>query len=210
MSLVMSSLGDLTVQTVVLRILAALLIVPVSGFALAFLAGVMGDDGPFHDERVSLSPLEHADIPGALLLVLFGYGWIRPVQVNPRRLSAGRFGLVLMVVLGGVTTLALAVVPRLLRPFLFNLLPDAAAPSFFVFVTVLGQLCCSFTVFNLLPLPMLSGQHLLVAAVPGKRELIAKAQPFAAVLLALVIVTGWAGRLLDPAVAGVGRVLLGP
>ena len=70
-----------------------------------------------------------------------------------------------------------------------------------------GQLCVSFTVFNLLPLPPLSGQHILVAVLPQRRDTLRRAQPYFAVLLALLIATGVVVRLLAPAEAAIARVI---
>jgi Zn-dependent protease len=159
--------GDLTVQHVVLRIFSVLLIASVHGFVIAALAEAFGDAGPRHDDRLRFSPWRHADPVGGLLVVLFTLGWIRPIAIDPR---IGRLKLPAIVLGASCTTLALGVLPRLIRPFVLNLLPDTAAATFFVFVETLGQLCVSFTLFNLLPIPVLTGQHFLVALFPDRRD----------------------------------------
>jgi Zn-dependent protease len=202
-------MGDLTLQHVVLRIVVVVLIASVHGFAIAASAVAMGDAGPHQDERLSINPWRHLDPIGGLLLVFFTLGWIRPIVINPDRLRPGPGGLLAVVLGSASATLALAVVARCARPFVLNMLPDTMAATFFVFVDTLGNLCVSFTLFNLLPLPMLTGQHLLLAALPRQRSTITRAQPYAAVLLALLIVTGTAARLLAPGQAAVARVVLG-
>jgi Zn-dependent protease len=201
--------GDLTLQHVVLRIFAVLLIAPVHGFAIAATAYAMGDPGPRHDDRLRLSPLRHLDLIGGLLTVLFTVGWIRPIAVDPRKLRPGRAGLLIVVAGASCATIAVAVLLRLVRPSVLNMLPDTAAESFFVFVETVGQLCVSFTVFNLLPLPPLTGQHLLVAVLPRARDALRRAQPYFAVLLVLLVATGLVARLLAPAELAVASVVLG-
>lgn len=198
---------DLTLQQVMLRIGAVLLIASVHGFAIAATACAMGDSGPRYDDRLTLNPLRHIDPIGGLLTVLFTVGWIRPVAVDPGRLRAGQAGLLAMVVGASCATIALAVLLRLMRAFVLNMLPDTAAATLFVFVETVGQLCVSFTVFNLLPLPLLSGQHILVAVLPQRRDTLRRAQPYFAVLLALLIATGVVARLLAPAEAAIARVI---
>jgi Zn-dependent protease len=198
---------DLTLQQVMLRIGAVLLIASVHGFAIAATACAMGDSGPRYDDRLTLNPLRHIDPIGGLLTVLFTVGWIRPVAVDPDRLRVGQAGLLAMVVGASCATIALAVLLRLMRAFVLNMLPDTAAATLFVFVETVGQLCVSFTVFNLLPLPPLSGQHILVAALPQRRDTLRRAQPYFAVLLALLIATGVVARLLAPAEAAIARVI---
>ena len=200
-------MGDLTLQQVMLRIGAGLLIASVHGFAIAATACAMGDPGPRYDDRLTLNPLRHIDPIGGLLTVLFTVGWIRPVAVDPDRLRAGQTGLLAMVVGASCATIALAVLLRLMRAFVLNMLPDTAAATFFVFVETVGQLSVSFTVFNLLPLPPLSGQHILVAVLPQRRDTLRRAQPYFAVLLALLIATGIVVRLLAPAEAAIARVI---
>lgn len=202
-------MGDLTLEHVVLRIGAVLLIASVHGFAIAATAGAMGDPGPRYDDRLSLNPLRHVDPIGGLLTVLFTVGWIRPVAVDPGKLRFGQAGLPVVVASASCATIALAEVLRLVRPFVLNMLPDTAAETFFVFVETVGQLCISFTLFNLLPLPPLTGQHFLVAALPRARDTIRRTQPYFAVLLLLLIATGVMTRLLAPAEAAVARILLG-
>jgi Zn-dependent protease len=192
-------MGDLTLQHVVLRICAALLISAVHGFAVAGMSCLLGDEGPRHDSRLGIGPWQHADPIGGLLMVFFTLGWIRPIAVDPGELRSGRLGLLAVVLGGSGATLLLAVLARLVRPFVLNVLADTEAATFFVFVETLGQLCVSFTLFNLLPLPVLTGQHLLVAIVPAWRDTLTRSQPYVAVALALLVATGMPVRLFAPA-----------
>jgi Zn-dependent protease len=190
-------MGDLTLQHVVLRICAVLLIAGVHGFAVAGMSCLLGDQGPRHDGRLGIGPWRHLDPIGGLLLVFFTLGWIRPIAIDPGQLRSGRLGLLVIVVAASsATLLLLAILPPLIRPFVLNLLPDTASATFFVFVTTLGQLCVSFTLFNLLPLPVLTGEHLLVALAPSSRDRLTRIHTYAAVALALVIASGVATRLL--------------
>jgi Zn-dependent protease len=191
--------GDLTLQTVVLRICAGLLIVSVHGGAVAATAGLLGDPGPRQDGRLGLSPLRHVDLIGGLLIVLFTFGWVRAVAIDPVR--AGRRGLVVVVAVAACATMAMAELLRLVRPLVLNMLPDTAAATFFVFVEIVLRLSVAFTLFNSLPLPQLTGQHLLVAAWPKQRDALHRAQPYCAGLLAVLIAAGVVGRLLAPAEA---------
>jgi Zn-dependent protease len=191
-------MGDLTLEHVVLRIFAVLLISAVDGFAIAGMSCLLGDQGPRHDGRLGIGPFRHADPIGGLLMVFFILGWIRPIAIDPTQLRSGRPGLLAVVVAGSGATLLLAVLARLVRPFVLNVLPDTEAAEFFVFVATLGQLCVSFTLFNLVPLPVLTGQHLLAAIAPALRDTLTRSQPYAAVALALLVATGIPVHLLAP------------
>jgi Zn-dependent protease len=199
--------SNLTLQHVVMRICAVLLIASVHGFATAATAASMGDPGPRYDDRLKLSPLRHVDPIGGLLTVLFTVGWIRPVAVDPDKMKLGRVGLLTVVAGASCATIVLAMLLRQLRPLVLNMLPDTAAAVFFVFVETVAQLCVSFTAFNLLPLPPLTGQHLLVAALPSVRDALRRLRPYFAVLLLLLIASGVVTRLLIPVEAVVSRII---
>lgn len=201
-------MGDLTLQHVLLRVFAGLLIVSVHGGAVAAAAHMLGDPGPRHDGRLGLNPFRHLDLFGGLLFVPFTYGWIARVEVDPNKLRPGRAGMVAVVAGAACATLAAAELLRFIRPFVLNMLPDTAAATFFIFVETVGQLCVSFTLLNLLPVPPLTGQHLLVAVWPRKREALRHAQPYFAALFALLIVTGVTARLLAPAEASIRHAIL--
>jgi Zn-dependent protease len=202
-------MGDLTLQHIVLRIGAVLLIAAVHGFTVAGTSCLLGDQGPRHDDRLSFGPWRHVEPIGGLLMVFFTLGWIRPIAVDPSQLRLGRIGLFVTVLSASIATLLLAVLPRFVRPFVLSMLPDTEAATFFVFVETLGQLCVSFTLFNLMPLPVLTGQHLLVAVLPAWRDRITRIQPYAGVLLAVLIVSGAAANLLAPVQSFFERLILG-
>jgi Zn-dependent protease len=113
------------------------------------------------------------------------------------------------VIAASCATLGLGLLLRVVRPIVLNMLPDTAAATFFVFVEIVGQLCISFTLFNLLPLPPLTGAHLLMAILPRRRDLLRRAQPYLVALFAVAIVTGVVARLLAPAEVVIARVVFG-
>ncbi len=203
-------MGDLTLQHIVLRICAVLLISAVHGFSVAGMACVLGDRGPRHDGRLGIAPWRHVDPGGGGLAVLFTMGWIRPIAVDPGQLRTGRFGLAIIVLGAAGATLLLAVLARLVRPFGLNLLGDTEAATFFIFIETLGQLCVSFTLFNLLPLPVLTGYHLLVAIQPAWRGVLMRYQFYFLLILAPLVATGIPVRLFAPAQSLLVRLILGP
>ena len=197
---------DFSLQQLVLRLCALLFIVAVHGLAVATTAVALGDPGPRQDGRLTLNPFAHLDILGGVSALLFSVGWIRPIAIDPAKLRPGRAGLALAVIAGAAATLLSALALRLLRPMVLPLLPDTASAFAFGLVEMTGTLSVWFALLNLLPVPSLTGSHLLMIAMPQRGDWIAKLQPFAAVLLAVLAATGWVTGLLAPAY----RVLAGP
>ncbi len=197
---------DFSPQQLVLRFCALLFIAGVHGLAVAATAVALGDPGPRHDGRLKFNPFAHLDILGGISTVLFSVGWIRPIAIDPARLRPGRAGLALVVIAGAAATLLSALALRLVRPMILPLLPDTASAIAFALIETTGQLSLWFVLVNVLPVPCLTGSHLLVIAMPQWRDAIRKLQPFAAVLLAVLAATG----LITGSLAPVHRVLAGP
>jgi Zn-dependent protease len=198
-------LTDYSLQQLVLRLLAMVFIAAVHGIAVAGAAVAMGDPGPRYDGRLTPNPLSHLDVLGTLAGV-FSAGWIRPIAIDPAELRTGRIGLVLVVLAGAAATLASVVALRFLRPYLLPLLPDTTSALVFAFIETISELSVWFALVNILPLPPLTGAHLIVAIAPQWRERLRWWQPYAAVLLAVLAVGGISTRLLGP----LYRLLAGP
>jgi Zn-dependent protease len=199
---------DYTLQQFVLRLLAMVFIAAVHGFAVAGTACALGDPGPRYDGRLTANPLPHLDVLGTLSGV-FSVGWIRPIAIDPALLRFGRAGLVLVVLAGAAATLASVAILRVVRPHLLPLLPDTTSALAFAVIETIGEVSLWFALVNVLPLPLLTGAHLVVAVVPGVREGVRRVQPYAAVALAALAVTGLAARALTPAYSVLARVVLG-
>ena len=196
---------DFSPQQLVLRFCALLFIAGVHGLAVAATAVALGDPGPRHDRRLTFNPFAHLDIVGGISAVLFSLGWIRPIAIDPEKLRPGRAGLAFVVVGGAAATLLSALALRLVRPMILPLLPDTASALAFALIETTGQLSLWFALFNLLPVPCLTGSHLLVIVMPQWRDAMRKLQPFAAVLLAVLAATG----LITGSLAPVHRVQIG-
>jgi Zn-dependent protease len=190
---------DLTLQQLVLRLLAYVFIAAVHGFAVAAAAVAMGDQGPRYDGRLRANPLVHLDIIGTASGVLFSVGWITPIAVDPFELRLGRIGLAIVVAAGAAATLISAVALRLVRPFLLPLLPDTASATTFALIQIIGEQSAWFALINILPLPPLTGAHLLAVAAPSYGKVIARIAPYSGVVLALVAATGVFTKVLGPA-----------
>jgi Zn-dependent protease len=201
--------SDLTLQQLVMRFVAYVFIAAVHGFAVAAVAVAMGDQGPRYDGRLRINPLAHLDVIGTASGVLFSVGWIRPIAIDPFELRFGRIGLAIVVAAGTAATLISAIALRLVRPFLLPLLPDTASATTFALIEVIGELSAWFALTSILPLPPLTGAHLLAVAAPKYHKVIAKVAPYAGFVLALVAASGAVAKILGPGYRVFGRLVLG-
>src|SRR3569833_1789810 len=81
----------LTVDLVVMRLIAGVIIALVQGLAITAVAVLLGDKGPRYDGRLTAWPWGHVDLVGLLSMTHSGFGWGRPVAVDPGQLRFGRW-----------------------------------------------------------------------------------------------------------------------
>jgi Zn-dependent protease len=133
-------------------------------FAHAFLAVRFGDDTPKLMGRFTLNPLKHVDPIGLLLVILFGYGWAKPVRYNPANLRKPIEHSVLIALAGPFSNLLLAL--AFLLPLRLSLLSSLPVLARILYNMVHFNLM--LFVFNLLPIPPLDGSHLVFWAIPER------------------------------------------
>lgn len=154
---------DLTVQQLVLRVVAGLIMVSVQGATIAAVAVLLGDKGPSHDGRLTLVPFPHVDVLGFGSLLLSGFGWSRPVAIDAAQLRIGRWGLVIAALAGSMALIAMGYLLLVLAIPLLTQLPYSAGIAAAAFVRLAARLCVWMALFTLLPVPPLAGAHLLAA-----------------------------------------------
>ena len=157
-----SSLGRLGNPSWLIAVAAIILVaLPVHEMAHAAMAVQLGDPTPRTQGRYTFNPIAHIDPFGALLILVIGFGWAKPVQWNPNNINVDvRLGTILVAAAGPVSNLLLAAVAVFLIQF--NTIPMLDRfLDFFVWINAL------LFVFNLIPIPPLDGSHILFALLPG-------------------------------------------
>ena len=150
--------------------LAVVIVLTLHEVAHAVVAYTCGDPTPKWQHRLSLNPLRHFDLLGLICFTFVGFGWAKPVAINPNNFRKPRLGMGLTACAGVVTNFVTAfffypiymVVKEYLPhiPFLYNFLC--------LFTDCLFAYSLSFCVFNLLPLYPLDGFR-IVDAVNKRR-----------------------------------------
>jgi Zn-dependent protease len=200
---------DLSFHQVLIRAGACGLITAIHGFALAAVARALGDRGPQFDGRLTANPFRHLDWIGAPVMILFQAGWIRPIAIDPAALRLRRFGLIVCVLASVVATLAAAVLLLRLRVPALTYLPSAVVPTVIATLNEAVAMCTWFAAINLVPLPPLTGMHLLVAVRPSLALLVTKYQVYAALALAALALTGVVQTALQPVRDAIAGALAG-
>ncbi len=194
--------------TLLWRVLAILVAVTVHEFAHAWTADRLGDPTPRVRGRLSLNPVVHLDPIGSLLLLLAGFGWARPVEVNPRYFPDPRRGMLVVAAAGPVANVASALALGLAYQL------GLVAPGTWLAGLVLTVILINavLAIFNLLPIHPLDGSKILLGLLPPAQaqsyDRLASFGPL--LLLALVLLPGRIiGLLLDQPVRWLVGVALG-
>lgn len=144
---------------------------PIHEWAHAWAAYQLGDDTAALQGRLTMNPLAHLDPLGAISLVFFGYGWGKPVPVNPYRLRGNmRAGEALVAAAGPFSNLVLAMLGAI--PFRLEWLDlYSVSTSAIDLANILRQFIginLSLMIFNLIPIPPLDGSRVLRWVLPSQ------------------------------------------
>jgi Zn-dependent protease len=184
-----------SLPTFISRLATLVIALTVHEFAHAFAADRLGDDTPRLSGRLTLNPLAHLDILGSLVFVLVGFGWAKPVPINPyalrRRTSAGPM---LVSAAGPFSNLLLAILAAV--PLKLGLLGSfapsgAVLPSVSVFLSQFVILNLVLFLFNLIPLYPLDGEKVATYFLPPSwQDTADRLRPYGPFVLLALLVLG--------------------
>lgn len=142
-------------------------------FGHAYAAYKMGDPTARNLGRMTLNPLAHIDPIGFILLVLFGFGWAKPVPVNPRNYNNFKKGEIVVSLAGVTMNLILAVVGAMILYTMlavngYKMMTDSVLSTIAIILYYFVGLNCGLIVFNLIPIPPLDGSSIIVPFLKGK------------------------------------------
>ena len=174
------------------------LLIPVLTFALVFhayahawVAHKLGDDTAAYQGRLTLNPLAHLDPMGSIMILFVGFGWAKPVPVNPAFFRNPRKDMMMVAFAGPASNLLLAFVGGLM----FRFLTVAGGMDHGAFVSMLFifiQINIMLAMFNMIPLPPLDGSQIFSGFMVRKNpDLVVKLQMYGPQILFGLILIGY-------------------
>lgn len=187
-------------------------------FAHGYVAYKLGDNTAKNEGRLNLNPLNHLDPIGTLMLLVAGFGWGKPINVNPRnytRKMSMEKGESLVSLAGPLMNFILAIIFTLIYCAIYKFSGVAFRMStvgnvIMLLVSSTISINIGLGVFNLIPLPPLDGSKIIMPILPqnAKQWFINNEQIFY-IIFVLIWVTGIAGTIITPAINVVTSGILG-
>ena len=178
----------LSISTLLIRLIILILAVPIHEWAHAWSAYQLGDDTASLQGRMTLNPIAHLDPIGSLLLLFSGFGWGKPVPVNPYRMRTNpRVGMAISAAAGPLSNFILAML--LAIPFRLGWI-DSYMGDFSIgnLLLVAIGINLSLMLFNLIPVYPLDGEKILMGLLPPRwGDSLLRLRPFGTLILAALL-----------------------
>ena len=188
-----------TLETVFMRVLSVLVIIllvlPLHECAHAWVAYRMGDSTAKNRGRLTLNPMPSIDPIGALCILLFGFGWAKPVPVNMMRFRSPKRGMALTALAGPVSNVLLALVFLFLYGLLYRALYSVQFLLEMIWLT--AYISLALAIFNIIPVSPLDGSKVLFALLPDAAYAkLMRYERYGMILLLVLVATGVLGKPL--------------
>ena len=191
-----------TLRDAAVQLLAVLFCLTVHETCHGLAALALGDPTAKWQHRLSLNPLRHIDWFGLLMMLVAGFGWARPVPVNPNYFKKPRQGMALTALAGPASNLLLALLllipARLIYTYAHYSVFNQTALDF---LTSTAALSIGLGLFNLIPIPPLDGSKVLAVLLPERAyRWLMRYERFGIFALWLLVALGVGGRYMSLAI----------
>ena len=201
--------GDISLERLIAGVVALLVGLTFHEFSHALTADQLGDQRPRAMGRLTLNPIAHVDPIGALMLLVAGFGWAKPVLVNPAALRGGRRSMAIVAFAGPIANVVVAVA---FAAIFRVMIQTGFEGGFFIsLVALIVQLNILLAIFNLIPIPPLDGYNVLLAFLPPRQAVtLQRYAPYGVIaLLLLIFLPGSPLQALLAMATPITRVLIG-
>jgi len=177
-----------SLHTIALTLPAIIIGLTFHEYAHGWVAYRLGDRTAEAHGRLTINPVAHLDPVGFILLILAGFGWAKPVPVNPYNLRGDiKKGMLLVSLAGPATNFLLAVVSAVL----LGLFGSIQLPYFNIIMQYMIVINVVLAIFNLIPIPPLDGSKILAGLLPGRQEWLDQLESYGPILLIVLVFFGF-------------------
>ncbi|MDR1019586.1 MAG: site-2 protease family protein [Synergistaceae bacterium] len=190
-----------------LRLPAILWAISFHEFCHGWVAYKLGDRTAAYQGRLSLNPLAHLDLVGAIMLLFVGFGWAKPVPINSRYFKNPRRDIALVSVAGAAGNFLTAFVCGIVA----SVAPFAIRGAMGLFMITLLYINVGLGVFNLIPIPPLDGSKILgVMLPPSMMRAYFFLEQYGMIIILVLVFTNILPMIMSPIVYNVAKLLARP
>ena len=172
------------------------------------MAYILGDSTAKRDGRLSLNPIRHIDPIGLLCIILVGFGWAKPVMVDPGNLKNPRLDMAFISIVGPLSNFLMAFLAIFLMFPMVHFVTNL--PTFVLSAMVtFGRINIMLGVFNMLPIPPLDGSKVIAGLLPDSvYNNLPPVGRYGMIILLIAMMTGFTGRVISPIVQAIFSAFL--
>ncbi len=203
--------------SLVLSIPGVLVAITFHEFAHGYAAYKLGDNTAKSEGRLSLNPFDHLDPIGTLMLVVAGFGWGKPVHVNPmnytRKMSMEK-GEAIVSFAGPLMNLILAIIFTLIYFAIYkfagiSFILSTTGNIVMLLISAIITINIGLGIFNLIPLPPLDGSKIIMPFLPSNvKQWFKNNEQIFYMVFVILFVTGIAGDIISPVISLVSTGLM--
>lgn len=170
---------------------------PIHEFAHGYAAYKMGDNTAKYQGRLTINPFAHMDLWGTIMMLLVGFGWAKPVPINPNNFKNRKVGMALTALAGPMSNFLMAYIAMILcKIVMYTTTLEGVSYQIFYMLYYVVVLNLGLAVFNLLPIPPLDGSRIFNVFL--KEETYFKIMRYEQLIFIVLILVMQVGLLSGP------------
>lgn len=188
----------------VLTIIPALVCITFHELCHGYVAYLLGDDTAKKLGRLSFNPIRHIDIFGLLMMIVFKFGWAKPVPIDMSKFKNPKKGMAISALAGPVSNILLSCIALFVYGLVYVPLVDSGSfgSAVLQMVETTAYLSIALAVFNIIPIPPLDGSKVLFSLMSDEAYYkLMRYERYGMIILILFVATGALGNPLHSAVA---------
>lgn len=203
--------GAIDIEATLLTLPGLVLALTVHEFSHAKASDRLGDPTPDHEGRLTLNPLAHMDLMGTICLLFGGFGWGKPVSINPSYYRNPARDSAIVAAAGPISNFILAFILFIVTALIviFGDLYSNIIQVIFTITYSAAYMNVGLGLFNLLPFPPLDGSKILRYFLRGKAlEFMLNMERYSVIIILVLFITKLPSMILSPLVNWVSNGMI--